>query len=259
MAVALTHMLPPSSQLTMKETKIAEIKEEKEDYQVLVEHHMYSEQKRKDKYKELIQVLKSTFDVIDPFKIVPYKWLGNLTPPAVDRIREWVRATCLADVRAAERDFECDMRTTAEETKLNAMLSGGVDENGEPSRDVEYNPLKVVNGEYVINAEDPKHVELVEKYNEEIAHDVARERLFLERLNSSGMYAELIVFDERTGEKMDASDIGKCLVEVIKEQHATTSARIAELEAQVAALEGAARPRAAAGAGGSRGSRARRA
>ena len=268
MAGALTHMLPPSSQLKMKETKIAEIKEEKEAavenqtfWQEIVEHNTKSDQRRMDKYKQLIAVLKaaSTMNVIDPFKIVPYKMLGELPQAAVDRIREWVRATCLAGVPAADRDFECELRTMTEVSKLNAMLSGVDNENGEPTRDVDYKPLKVVNGEYVINAEDPKHVELVEKYNEEIAHDIARERLFLERLNGSGMYAELIVFDEQTGERMDASDIGTRLVEVIKKQNETTSARIAELEAQVAELKGTAKPRASAGAGGSRGSRARRA
>ena len=256
MAGALTHMLPPSSQLKMKETKIAEIKEEKEEavqnqllFQELVEHNTYSEQRRKDKYKQLIAVLKaeSTMNVIEPFNIVPYKMLGELPDPAVDRIREWARATCLAGVPAADRDFERDMRTTAEVGTLNAMLSGG-------ARDVDYNPLKVVNGEYVINTEDPKHVALVEKYNEEIAHDVARERLFLERLNGSGMYAELIVFDEKTGEKMDASDIGTCLVKVIKKQNET----IEEQKKTIEELMNAPRQRAAAGAGGSRNTRARR-
>ena len=230
MAGALTHMLPPSSQLKMKETKNAELEAEKEEavenqlhFQEMVEHNTKSDQRRMDKYKQLIAVLKaaSTMNVIDPFKIVPYKMLGELPDPAVVRIREWVRANRLAGVPAADRDFECELRTLTEVSKLNAMLSGVDDENGEPTRDVDYNPLKVANGEYVINTEDPKHVALVEKYNEEIAHDIARERLLLERLNPSGMYAERIVFDEQTGERMDASDIGLRLVEVIKKQHET--------------------------------------
>merc|ERR1719453_843843 len=193
-------------ELTMKETANTTLKEEKEEavenhllFQEMVEHYTKSDQRRMDKYKQLIAVLKAapTMNVIDPFKIVPYKMLGELPQAAVDRIREWVRATCLAGVPAADRDFECELRTMTEVSKLNAMLSGVDDKNGEPSRDVDYNPLKVANGEYVINTEDPKHVALVEKYNEEIAHDIARERLLLERLNRSGMYAERIVFDEK--------------------------------------------------------------
>ena len=268
MAGALTHMLPPSSQLKMKETKIAEIKEEKEEavqnqllFQELVEHNTYSEQRRKDKYKQLIAVLKdrSTFDAIDPFKIVPYKMLGELPDPAVDRIREWVRATCLTRVSAAERENECQLRTLTEVSTLNAMLSGADDANGEPTRDVDYKPLKEVENAkgdktLVIDTEDPKHVALVEKYNEEIAHDIARERLFLERLNPAGMYAERIVFDEQTGERMDASDIGTRLVEVIKKQNET----IEEQKKTIEELMNAPRQRAAAGAGGSRNTRARR-